>query len=65
MWTIGGAQKSGEKEDSFLKMDNRFGSVGIGSSEIIYKFLYPNQWVLVNKIRIFAGGDLLRVHVKW
>jgi hypothetical protein len=22
--------------------------------------LYPNRWILVNKIRIFAGGDILR-----
>jgi hypothetical protein len=34
MWTIGGAQKLGEKEDSFLKMDNRFGSVGAGELQI-------------------------------
>ena len=38
------------KEDSILKMDNRFGSVGMGSSEIIYRFLYPNRWGLVNQI---------------
>jgi hypothetical protein len=59
LWTFVGAQKSGQREDSILKMDNRFGSVGIWSSEIIYRFLYPNQWILVNKIRISA------VHVYW
>jgi len=34
MWTIGGAQKSSEKEDSFLKMDNRFGSIEAAELEI-------------------------------
>jgi hypothetical protein len=34
MWTIGGSQKSGEKEDSILKMDNRFGSIEAGELEI-------------------------------
>jgi len=37
-----------------LKMEARFGSVGIGESESVYMDLYPNRWVLVNHIRIFA-----------
>ena len=43
MWTFGGAQKSGEKEDSILKMENRYGSGGIRESEIVWMRLYPNQ----------------------
>ena len=61
MWTVGGAQKSGEKEDSFLKMDTRSGSVGLGSSEIINMNLYQNRWVLSIKMRNPSGGDTLRV----
>jgi hypothetical protein len=52
MWNFGRALKSGQEKDSILKKDNRFGSVGIGSSEIIYVHLYPNRWALVNNIRI-------------
>jgi len=28
MWIFGAASKSGEKEDSILKIENRFSSVG-------------------------------------
>jgi hypothetical protein len=45
-------------------LENRFWPDGIGSLEIIYMHSYPNRWALVKKIRIFAGGDLLRVHEK-
>jgi hypothetical protein len=41
-------------------VEDRFGSVGIGESEIDRIHLYANQWVLVNKIRIFASRDTLR-----
>lgn len=36
-------------------------SGGAGKSEIVCTHLYPNRWVLVNKIRIFASGDILRI----
>jgi hypothetical protein len=55
MWTFGGAQKSGQKEDSILKMENRFGSGGIESSEIIYMHLYPNRRAF--SIKIKDSGD--------
>mgnify|MGYP000557045138 CR=1 FL=1 len=43
-----GAQKSDVKSDSIMLMENRFGSVGKGESEIIYMHLYPSRWDLVN-----------------
>jgi hypothetical protein len=51
MWTIRRSAKSAQKEDSILKMEKHFGSVGIGSSEIIYMHLYPNQWAFSIKIK--------------
>jgi hypothetical protein len=38
-------QQSDEKSASILKMENGFGSVGIGELEIGYAHLYPNRWV--------------------
>jgi hypothetical protein len=46
-------------------LENRFWPDGIGSLEIIYMHSYPNRWALVKKIRIFAGGDLLRIPEKY
>ena len=40
----------------------RFGSVGIGESEIVYICLYPNRWVLVNGLKISATGDIKKYH---
>jgi hypothetical protein len=37
-------QKSQEKEDVIMKIENSFGSIGYGNSEIICMHLYPNQW---------------------
>jgi len=37
-----------DKSDVILKMDNRYRSIGIGSSKMIYMHLYPNRWDLVN-----------------
>jgi hypothetical protein len=51
MWTIRRSAKSAQKEDSILKMEKHFGSVGIGSSEIIYMHLYPNQWAFSIEIK--------------
>jgi hypothetical protein len=40
MWTFGGAQKSGQKEDSILKMENRFGSIEIRKlKNNLYEFI--------------------------
>ncbi len=41
-------------------MENRFRLGGIGESKLIYMNLYPNRWILVNHIKISAGGDTLR-----
>jgi len=41
-------------------MENRFRLGGIGESKLIYMNLYPNRWILVNNIKISAGGDTLR-----
>ena len=49
-----GAQKSDEKSDSILEMENRFRSDGIGESEMVYVYLYPNQWDLVNQIEDYG-----------
>jgi len=46
---------SGQKEDSILKMDNRFRSVGIGNSEIIYMHLYPSYWAFSIKNEDFGN----------
>jgi hypothetical protein len=46
-----GDQKSDEKSDSILEMENRFRSVGMGASEIGYIDLYPNRWVFSIKIQ--------------
>jgi hypothetical protein len=40
---------SGQKEDSILKMDNRFGSGGLVSTDKSNVNLYPNRWDFVNK----------------
>jgi hypothetical protein len=40
-------------------LENRLWSGGTGNSEIIYMDLYPNQWDLVNEIRISSGCDTL------
>jgi len=45
-------------------MESHFSSAGIGKSKIIYMNLYPNRWSLVNKIKISAGSDILRIHGK-
>jgi hypothetical protein len=36
---------SDEQQDSIQKLENRFGSGGMGESEIVYVDLYPNRWV--------------------
>jgi len=46
-------------------MENRIRSDGAGKPEIGYMHLYTNQWILVNKIRFFADGDILRIHALW
>ncbi len=48
MWTFGGVQKSDEKSVSILEMKNRFRLAGMGKSGIVYMYLYPNLWDLVN-----------------
>jgi len=48
-------QQSARKSDSILKMENRFGSGGIGESAIGYTHPYPNRWVLSIKIRDSGG----------
>ncbi len=47
IWTIQRNAESDEKPDSFLEVENRFRSAGIGESEIVYMNVYPNRWVLV------------------
>jgi hypothetical protein len=51
MGTFVGAEKSGEKEDSILEVEYRFGSVGSGESKIAYTHLYPNQGAFSIKIQ--------------
>jgi hypothetical protein len=46
-----GAEKSDEKSDSTLEMENRFRAAGIGASEYVYMHLYLNRWDLVNHNR--------------
>jgi hypothetical protein len=38
-------------------MDDRFRPGGIGKSETIYRFLYPNRKVFSIKIQDFETGD--------
>ena len=40
-------------------MEARFRSVGIGESEIVYSYSYPNQQDLVNQNEISPGGNKL------
>jgi hypothetical protein len=44
-------------------MNNHIRSDGIEESEIIYMDLYPNRWAFSIKMRVPAGGDLLRCSV--
>ena len=55
MW---GAQKSDEKSYSIPYTKNRFRSVGVGESEIVNMDLYPNRWVLVNRMEVPETVDM-------
>jgi hypothetical protein len=58
VWTIRRSAIIRWEPDSILLLRNRFRSVGIGESKIIYMHLYPNRWILVNPFfRITASGD--------
>jgi hypothetical protein len=48
VWTIRRSARIRWEPDSILLLKNRFRSVGIGESKIIYMHLYPNRWILVN-----------------
>jgi hypothetical protein len=56
--------RSDEKSDSISEMESLFNSGGIGDSEIVYMDLYPNQWVLVNRMKINVTGDI-KISQKW
>jgi hypothetical protein len=61
VWTIRRSARIRWEPDWVLLLKNRFRSVGIGESKIIYMHLYPNRWILVNPFfRITASGDKLR-----
>jgi hypothetical protein len=69
MWIMHRYALSGEQQDLIQKIENCFRSVGIGESDIAYMlsdiaymFLYPNRWVLVNRMKIPATGDILKYH---
>jgi hypothetical protein len=49
MLIIEGVSSSDEKSDGVQKTKNRFRSIGICSSEIIYVNVYPNRRYLVNQ----------------
>jgi hypothetical protein len=48
-----------EESDSILEKQSRFRSVGAGESEVVYAYLYSNQWELVNQNEISPGGNKL------
>ncbi len=49
MLIIEGVLSSDEKSDELEETENRFRSIGIGSSEIIYVNVYSNRRHLVNQ----------------
>ena len=53
MWSIEGAQESGEKSGPILQFEVSSKSDVAGESEIVWMRLYPNQWGLVNNNRGF------------
>jgi hypothetical protein len=51
------SQKSDEKSDSILQFEGGSNSDARGESEFGYMDIYLNRRILVNKIRIFVGGE--------
>ena len=47
-----------EKSDSIQLVKLSFRTGGIGEQEIIYMDLYPNLWVLVNRLELPKTGDI-------
>ena len=54
MWIVQRSAKADEKSDSMIKMENRFGSVACGESNIDYQHLYLNQCGFSIKIKDFG-----------
>jgi len=55
IWTIQRNAESEEKPSSVLYMENRFRPAGIGESEIVYMYLYPNRWGFVNQFEHYSN----------
>jgi hypothetical protein len=53
---------SDEQQDSIQQLVNHFRPGGIGASEIVYMDLYPNLWVLVNRMKITVTRDIVKYH---